>query len=218
MSRTLYVRTFNDSIHDKLSDLSQKQGVTVGSIIEDAVIDWMKQKHDIPAKHHLVFYADKDSLLNFLRKIEELTKEDWTKVCLGPESLEGKKFLKKKNWIDVTISPYVQGIKSPEKYSGKVFDKVAKEARGKKTVFMGFMTGDVAQRFSLKKANELERIANSKIDSGVTFCPYDISKTVNSSMSDLLQLIDEHDKTFILRKNEIFELNLGKTNHSKLLL
>ena len=71
MPRTLYVRQLNDVIHDKLNDLSQKQGVTVGSIIEEAVGDWMKQKHDIPSKHHLILYSDKDSLLNFLRKMEE---------------------------------------------------------------------------------------------------------------------------------------------------
>jgi len=57
MPRTLYVRQLNDVIHDKLNDLSQKQGVTVGSIIEEAVGDWMKQKHDIPSKHHLILYS-----------------------------------------------------------------------------------------------------------------------------------------------------------------
>lgn len=218
MSRTLYVRTFNDTIHDELSDLSQKQGVTVGSIIEEAVGEWMKQKHDIPSKHHLVLYSDKDSLLNFLRKMEEATKEDWDRVCLGPESHEGQKFLKKRQWMDATISPYAQGIKNPEKYSAKIFDKVAKNASGKKTVFMGFMTGDVAIRFSLKKANELERISNSKKGSGIIFCPYDMNRLTGSNIIDLLEIINEHDKVFVLKKNEILELNLSKTNHSKLLL
>jgi len=218
MSRTLYVRTFNDSIHDELSDLSQKQGVTVGSIIEEAVGEWMKQKYDIPSKHHLVLYSDKDSLLNFLRKMEEATKEDWDRVCLGPESHEGQKFLKKRQWVDATISPYAQGIKNPEKYSAKIFDKVAKNTSGKKTVFMGFMTGDVAIRFSLKKASELERISNSKRGSGIIFCPYDMNRLTGSNIIDLLEIINEHDKVFVLKKNEILELNLSKTNHSKLLL
>jgi len=83
---------------------------------------------------------------------------------------------------------------------------------------MGFMTGDVAERFSLKKANDLERIANSKLESGVTFCPFNMSRVMDSSITDVLELIAAHDKTFVLKKNEIFELNLSKTNHSKLLL
>ena len=218
MAKTLYVRTISDSVHNKLSDLSQKQGVTVGSIIEEAVDEWVKQKHDIPTKHHLILYSDKDSLLNFLRKIEEITKEDWNRVCLGPESHEGQKFLQKRHWMDVTISPYAQGIKNPEKYSAKIFDIVAKKSSGKKTVFMGFMTGDVAIRFSLKKANELEKISNSKVGSGIIFCPYDMNKLTGSNIVDLLEVINEHDKVFVLKKNEIFELNLSKTNHSKLLL
>jgi len=218
VAKTLYVRTISDSVHDKLSDLSQKQGVTVGSIIEEAVDEWVKQKQDIPTKHYLVLYADKDSLLNFLRKIEELTKEGWAKVCLGPDSLEGIKFLKKRHWMDVTISPYVQGIKNPEKYSAEVFDKVVKEESDTKSVFMGFMTGDIAERFSLKKANDVERIFNSKFESGITFCPFNLNTTMDSSMADILELIAEHDKAFVLKKNAIFELNLSKTNHSKLLL
>jgi len=218
MPKTLYVRTFNETMYDQLSDHSQKQGVTVGSIIEDAVGEWMKHKHDTPTKHHLVLYYDNESLLHFLRKMEEITKEDWNRVCLGPESHEGQKFLKKRHWMDVTISPYAQGIRNPEKYSAKVFDKVAKNASEKKSVFMGFMTGDVAIRFSLKKAIDLERISNSKRGSGIIFCPYDMTRLTGSNLIDLLEVINEHDKVFVLKKNEILELNLSKTNHSKLLL
>ena len=83
---------------------------------------------------------------------------------------------------------------------------------------MGFMTGDIAERFSLKKANDVERIFNSKFESGITFCPFNLNKTMDSSMADILELIAEHDKAFVLEKNAIFELNLSKTNHSKLLL
>jgi len=218
MTKTLYVRAFSEVIHHKLNDISKKQGVTVGSVIEEAVNEWVKNKDDIPTQHHLVLYSDKDSLLNFLRKMEEATKEDWDRICLGPESHEGQKFLKKRQWNDVTISPYAQGIKQPEKYSAKVFDKVAKNSSGKKTVFMGFMTGDVAIRFSLKKATDLERISNSKRGSGLIFCPYDMNKLTGSSIVELMEVINEHDKVFVLKKNEIFELSLSKTNHSKLLL
>jgi len=69
----------------------------------------------------------------------------------------------------------------------------------------------------LNKANELEKIASAKITSGIIFCPFDMTKLMNSSMVSLLELIDEHDKVYVLKKNEIFELNINKTNHSKTL-
>jgi len=71
---------------------------------------------------------------------------------LGPDSLEGKKFLKKKSWTDVTISPYAQGIKNPEKYSAKVFDKVAKEARGKKGCVYGIYDRRCSRTFFIEKS------------------------------------------------------------------
>jgi len=149
MAKTLYVRTFSESIHDKLNDISQDQGVPVGSIIEEAVDEWIKHKGDAPKQHNLVLYSDEESLMYFLKKMEELTKQDWNRIILGPESHQGKKFLKKKQWIDVTISPYAQGMKNAEKYSSQVFNKVNKEAKGRASMFMGFLTGDSGPRVIL---------------------------------------------------------------------
>ncbi len=151
MAKTLYVRTFNETIHDKLNDISREKEVPVGSIIEEAVNEWINHKKDAPKQHNLVLYTDEESLMYFLKKMEDLTKQDWNRIILGPESHQGKKFLKKKQWIDVTISPYVQGLKNAEKYSSQVFDRVNKEAKGRASMFMGFLTGDVADRFYLRK-------------------------------------------------------------------
>ncbi len=218
MAKTLYVRTFSESIHDKLNDISQDQGVPVGSIIEEAVDEWIKHKGDAPKQHNLVLYSDEESLMYFLKKMEELTKQDWNRITLGPESHQGKKFLKKKQWIDVTISPYVQGIKDAKKYSSQVLNKVNKEAKGRASMLMGFMTGDVASRYSLRKSIELEKIANATVKSGIVFCPFNMKDLVGADMVDLFDLINEHEKIFVLKKNEVFELNLNKTNHLKLLL
>ena len=85
-------------------------------------------------------------------------------------------------------------------------------------MFMGFMTGDVAAKYSLKKSIELEKISNQKIKSGIVFCPFNMKDLVGADMVDLFDLINEHEKIFVLKKNEVFELNLNKTNHLKLLL
>jgi hypothetical protein len=218
MAKTLYVRSFSETIHDQLNNISREQEVPVGSIIEEAVNEWIKHKGDTPKQHNLVLYSDEESLLYFLKKMEDLTKQDWTRITLGPESHPGKKFLSKKNWTDVTISPYAQGLKSAEKYSAKLFDKINKEANGKESMVMGFMTGDVAARYSLRKSIELEKIGNDTISSGISFCPFKMNDLTGANMIELFELINEHDKVFVLKKNEVFELNLSKINHSKLLL
>lgn len=216
MAKVLYVRGFKDNLHDRLDREARKSGVSAASILEQAFEDWLDHKKEIPTKHHLVLYSEKESLMNFLKKMEELTQNDWTKICLGPDSYS-KTYLKKHGWQDVTISPYVKGIKNTENYSAKVFDQAAKKVSNK-TAIMGFMTGDIASRFSLKKANEIERLANSKRKGGIIFCPFNINDLTGTSIADLLELIEEHDKVYVLKKKEIFELNLSSTNPSALLL
>jgi hypothetical protein len=218
MSKTLYVRSFNENYHSKLSDISQQQGVSVGSIIEEAVGQWIKNKNQKVKQHNLILYSNEEELIYFLKKMEDLTKQDWNRICLGPENHKGKEFLKKKQWKDVTVLPYVQGLKNAEKYASKVFGLADKESSGKNAMFVGFMTGDVASRFNLKKSIELEKISNNTINSGIVFCPFKISNLTGSNMEELFDLIGEHDKVFVIKNNEIFEMNLDKINHSKLLL
>ena len=218
MTKTLYVRNVSETIHDKLNDISKEQGVPIGSILEEAVNEWIKHKDTIPTQHNLILYSDEESLLNFLKKMEELTKQDWNRITLGPESHKGKNYLKRKQWKDITIFPYAQGLKNAEKYSSQVFDKVNKETKDKKSMFMGFMTGDVAAKYSLKKSIELEKISNQKMKSGIVFCPFNMKDLVGTNMVELFDLINEHEKIFVLKKNEVYELNLNKTNHLKLLL
>ncbi len=218
MAKTLYVRTFSETIHDKLNDISQDQGVPVGSIIEEAVNEWIKHKGDVPKQHNLVLYSDDESLMYFLKKMEDLTKQDWNRIILGPESHQGIDYLKRKKWKDVTIFPYAKGLRNAEKYSSQVFDRINKEAKGRESMCMGFMTGDVAARYSLRKSIELEKISNRTIKSGIVFCPFNMKDLVGANMVELFDLINEHEKIFVLKKNEVFELNLNKTNHLKLLL
>ena len=218
MAKTLYVRNVSETIHDKLNDISKEQGVPIGSILEEAVNELVKHKDTIPTQHNLILYSDEESLLNFLKKMEELTKQDWNRITLGPESHKGKNYLKRKQWKDITIFPYAQGLKNAEKYSSQVFDKANKETKDKKSMFMGFMTGDVAAKYSLKKSIELEKISNQKMKSGIVFCPFNMKDLVGTNMVELFDLINEHEKIFVLKKNEVYELNLNKTNHLKLLL
>ena len=95
---------------------------------------------------------------------------------------------------------------------------VNKESKGKESIFMGFLTGDIVSRYGLKKSIELEKISNQTMKNGITFCPFNINDIGNASILEIFALINEHDKTFVLKKNEIVEMSLNKINHSKVLL
>ena len=145
--------------------------------------------------------------------------ENCVKLCAGTPSHNGLKFLKKHGWIVGMDSSYLQGIKKkPEQCTSKVFDRLAEISSGKYSCYMGFMTEDVALQHSLKRANEVERIYNSKRIPGVVFCPYNMTKLKNYSLKDLLELFEEHDKNFIVEGSEVFEISIRNTNLPKIFL
>ncbi len=218
MSKVLYVRGFNEKLHNELDDQAKKEGVSPASILENAFEEWLKNKQGVLTKHYLVLYSDDKALLNFVRKVNDLDDGDWFHVTCGPQSHAGVKFLKKHGWFDATISPYIQGIKNPEKYSSKVFDHIGKVTGDKPACFIGFMTEDIAQRYSLQKASEIEKIYNTKRIGGVVFCPYDMRKLNDFNFTDIFELFENHDEIFVLKENEVYKLNVDKTNHAKLFL
>ncbi len=115
MSKVLYVRGFNDKLHQELDDQARKDGVSPASILEEAYEEWLKKRQGTPTMHCLLLYSDNESLLNFLKKSKEMLNDDFVKLCAGPPSHSAIKFLKKNGWIDGTNPSYAQGIKkTPE--------------------------------------------------------------------------------------------------------
>jgi len=218
MGKVLYVRGFNDNLHDKLSEQAKKEGVSPAAILEEAYGDWLKNKKGIPSIHYLLLYSDDQSLLTFLKKADKMLDDNCVKLCAGTPS-SAMKFLKKNGWIDGAGKSYVQEIKkTPEKCTSKVFDHLGEVAAGRYSCYMGFMTEDVAIQHSVKRANDIEHIYNSKRIPGVVFCPYNMAKLKNYSLKDLIDLFEEHDKGFIVEGNDVFEMSITNTNLPKLFL
>ncbi len=94
MAKVLYVRGFDDKLHNKLDEQAREDGVSPASILENAFEEWLKSKQGIPAVHYLLLYSDDKSLLDFLKKIKNLIDNDWVKVTGGPQNHPGVKFLK----------------------------------------------------------------------------------------------------------------------------
>ena len=48
MVRNLIIRGFDDDVHSQLGNLSKQKGVSINSIVKDAVDKWLKQQKEIP--------------------------------------------------------------------------------------------------------------------------------------------------------------------------
>ena len=45
MAHTLIIRGFTDQVHEKLGDIANQRGVSINSIVKDAVDMWLKKKN-----------------------------------------------------------------------------------------------------------------------------------------------------------------------------
>jgi predicted HicB family RNase H-like nuclease len=43
MTHTLIIRGFNDQVHEKLGEIANQRGVSINSIVKDAVDIWLKK-------------------------------------------------------------------------------------------------------------------------------------------------------------------------------
>ncbi|HET9806122.1 MAG TPA: plasmid partition protein ParG [Nitrososphaeraceae archaeon] len=58
MAHDLLVRGFDDEIHSQLGELAKEKGVSINSIVKDAVDKWLKNSNQIfQKKHYLLIYS-----------------------------------------------------------------------------------------------------------------------------------------------------------------
>jgi predicted HicB family RNase H-like nuclease len=54
LRHNLIIRGFDDQVHEKLGEIANQRGVSINSIVKDAVDVWLKQQQsEVPRKHHL---------------------------------------------------------------------------------------------------------------------------------------------------------------------
>ena len=108
MAHSLIVRGFDDQVHEKLGEIANQRGVSINSIVKDAVDVWLKkQQSEVPRKHHLVIYSDDESMMRLLKSMDKLAMEGNLFRCFfGPPRNPSIELLSKLKWYDCTVKPY----------------------------------------------------------------------------------------------------------------
>lgn len=231
---TLVIRGFDDQVHDQLGEMSHQRGVSINSIVKDAVDMWLKKQlqSEVPRKHHLVMYSDDKSLMLMLKSIDRLAKESNLFRCFyGPPYTPSTELLSKLKWYDGTVEPYLystpkskegQQLQIPNqknimKYCGKVLENIVKNASNKQICCLDFLMNDM-KNFSLKDVLNIEKVYDDNRIGGLMYCAYKTDNLLNSQIKHLLELFEMHDQIFILKEDEIYKLHLTQENVHKLFL
>src|SRR6478735_2908538 len=105
MTHDLIIRGFDDQTHSNLGKIANQKGVSINSIVKDAVDKWLKQQKEIPRRHHLIIYDDEESIKSLLKSIDKLAKEgEWFRCFVSSPDFSIKDLLKKLEWFDSILS------------------------------------------------------------------------------------------------------------------
>src|ERR1051326_9283403 len=104
MTRDLIIRGVDDQVHADLGKIANQKGVSINSIVKDAVDKWLKHQKEIPKKHHLVIYSDDKSMIGLVKSMDRLAKESNLFRCFcGPPDSKEPEFLSKLNCYNVIV-------------------------------------------------------------------------------------------------------------------
>ncbi len=233
LTHTLIVRGFDDQAHEQLGEIANQRGVSINSIVKDAVDKWLKkQQSEVPRKHHLIIYSDDDSMIRMLKSMDRLAKEgNLFKCFFGPPHSPSTELLTKLKWYDGTVEPYyyssqkpkegqqlqIQSQKNIMKYCGKVIENVVKNASNKQVCCLDFLMNDV-KKSSLRQSLDIEKDYDDNRIAGLMYCAYKTDNLLNSDIKDLIELFEMHDQIFIVKEDEVYKLHITKENVHKLFL
>jgi hypothetical protein len=219
MTKNLIVRGFDDEIHSQLGQLAQEKGVSINSIVKDAVDKWLSQQQSsVPRKHHLILYDNDDSMLAALKSIDGLAKDnEWFRSYAGPPTSRLTKYLGNLGWYEGTILPYEPSSQNVLKYCESTMERIAKGANNRQVCCMDFLINDIAKS-SLKQAIRIEHAYDQERISGYMFCTYRTDTLLSADMNSIVDLFELHDQVFILRESDIYKLHVTKENVHKFFL
>lgn len=218
MVRNLIIRGFDDDVHSQLGNLSRQKGVSINSIVKDAVDGWIKQQKEIPRRHHLLIYDKYESLKSSIKSIDKLAKEEeWFKCFICPLDFPLKNALMKLRWFDSTL-PSNKNLKQELiKYFNNILQNILENANDKQICCIDILIDEISYS-SLNEVIDIEKSYNEKRLRGIVFCAYKAENLFGASIKDLITILDFHDQVFIIENEQIYKLHLTKENIHKFFL
>jgi hypothetical protein len=218
LTKDVLIRGFDDSVHSELGKKSDQMGVSVNSIVKDAVEQWLDKKIHVPHVHDLLIYSDDKSMNDFLKSLDRMTSNtEWFKSFAAPPKHHTEKVLSKLDWFNGTIKPYKPHGTDGSRYCGKVIQNIVKESQKKPLCCVDFMITDIANN-SIRHAMELEKGYDAARLPGMMFCPYKASDLMKTDITDMIELFMMHDRIFVLKNNDIYKLHITKESIHKIFL
>jgi hypothetical protein len=218
LTKDVLIRGIDESVHSELGKKSDQMGVSVNSIVKDAVEQWLDKKTHVPHVHDLLIYSDEKSINNFLKSLDKMTSNtEWFKSFAAPPKHHSERVLSKLDWFNGTIKPYKPHGTDGSKYCGKVMQNIAKESQKKPLCCVDFMIADIADN-SFRHAMELEKGYDEARLPGLMFCPYKATDLMNSDITDMIELFMMHDRIFVVKNDDIYKLHITKESIHKIFL
>jgi hypothetical protein len=217
VGKDLHIRDIDEKEHAELTKIADGMGVSINSIVRDAIDKWLLQKSQIPKKHILLIYDDDKAVVNLLKSVDGIAREQgWFRAfCSSPEHYS-KKPLSKLGWFDGTVLPY-DPKKNPLKYFTQIGEKIAKASKQQPIFAIDFVLTDIASE-SLEEAMKIEQAYDEDPMLGIFFCPYKAENVMSSSVTKTMELFLMHDPFYILKENELYKFHVTKESPHKLFL
>jgi hypothetical protein len=217
MVKDLHIRNIDEKEHSELSKIADEMGVSVNSIVKDAIDKWLLQKSDVPKKHFLLIYDDDKAVVELLKSVDRIAQEQGLcRAFCAPPNHPSKKALTKLGWIDGTVEPYTLD-KDPMKYAEKLGKELSKISKKGPLFGIDFVLADIASS-SFADAMKIERDYDKDPFPGLVFCPYKAQDVMSSSIAETMELFLMHDPFYILKDNELYKFHVTKESPHKLFL
>ena len=125
MAKDILVRGVDEEIYASIGDAAKEKGISINSLVKDALDSWLSKKDDNVKIHHLILYADDKSMSSLLRSLDYYAKKSgWFRCHFGPKDNFGVKMLNELKWFDGTISPYETSTKNMISFCGNMIKKI----------------------------------------------------------------------------------------------
>jgi len=208
MVKDLFVRDFDEKLHAKATQIATNDGITLASIVADAVDRWIKNHEKNRHRHNLILYDNETTLNKLLDEIDKLASDNWFKSTCGSAKHYGTQYLNKKGWFDATAGNYDKLLENPQERGNKVLEIIGNKLGNKFPLTVAFLVEDLARKKSVRKALGSCEWFESKSLPGITYCTANSKNIISGSFDDLFDLFNVHSATFLSKSNKLYKFTI----------